>query len=305
MYRVDGHAQIDMADLLRRITPRTRLVYVTHYFGRPAEMRELIAFCRERNIKLLEDCALSLFSDATGQSGDAAIFSFRKSLPACAGGALVLRDAKGVANHVEQKAAVLTNARDMLSLVRNWSQGVFRFRSAFLSGSRCEDARKPRSSLPDLPASYYCPASAVVRGGSRITSGLLKRTDLQEVVLRRRENYAHLRIRLAGTPGLTFLWDEELLPDGMCPLALPLLVDDKWRWCAELNAAGVTVSPWWTGFHRGLDWSEFPEAVALKARLILLPIHQGLTARHLEYAAAIVRSLAAARSTRPNLDECS
>jgi RNA polymerase sigma factor (sigma-70 family) len=35
----------------------------------------------ERNIKLLEDCALSLFSGDTGRYGDAAIFSFRKSLP--------------------------------------------------------------------------------------------------------------------------------------------------------------------------------------------------------------------------------
>ena len=152
------------------------------------------------------------------------------------------------------------------------------------------------SSLPDLPVSYYCSPSAIVRRGSRITSGLLTRVDPEGVVRRRRENFAYLRCSLVGTTGLSFLWAEEVLPEGMCPLALPILVDDKSRWCNQLNAAGVIVSPWWTGFHRGLDWDEFPEAVALKAQLILLPIHQGLSIRHMAYAASIIRALAAGKN---------
>ena len=105
MYRVDRNARIDMTDLVARITSRTKLVYVTHYFGRPAEIEDLVALCRERNIKLLEDCALSLFSDTTGSLGDAAIFSFRKSLPACAGGALALHDAEDAASYVTRNAS--------------------------------------------------------------------------------------------------------------------------------------------------------------------------------------------------------
>jgi perosamine synthetase len=293
MYRVDSGARIDLADLLSRITPRTRLVHITHYFGRPAELDGLARFCRDRKIKLLEDCALSLFSRPTGRIGDAAIFSFRKSLPACAGGALVLRDASDVANAVTKKSTVVVTAKGMLSLIGKWSQAPLWFRLAFrcVSSSECL-AKEPLSSLPDLPASYYCPPNAVVHGVPRITLGLLKRTHAHEVVRRRRENYRYLRNCLVGIRTATFLWEEEMLPDGVCPLGLPMLVDDKWQWCKRLSAAGVRVTPWWVGCHRGLDWQEFPEALALKARLILLPVHQGLTTSHMEYTASVVRSLA-------------
>ena len=43
-----------------------------------------------------------------------------------------------------------------------------------------------------------------------------------------------------------------------------VLVDQRRWWCSALNAAGVAVSPWWEGYHRGLEWSDFPEARALK-----------------------------------------
>src|SRR5262249_14393583 len=101
MYRVDACARIDLEDLLCRINARTRVVHVTHYFGHPANIGELAGICRERNVKLLEDCALALLSNLTGLTGDAAIFSLQKSLPACDGGILTLRDTnasvKGIA----------------------------------------------------------------------------------------------------------------------------------------------------------------------------------------------------------------
>jgi hypothetical protein len=181
----------------------------------------------------------------------------------------------------------------LASLIKNWSLEVFPSFSAFLRANQSDGSvAKQLSSLPDLLDSYYCPPNAMVPSGSRVTSGLLRGIQPQDVVRRRRENYAHLRHSLIGTTGLSFLWAEELLPDGMCPLALPVLVDNKSRWCDQLNAAGVVVSPWWAGFHTGLDWSEFPEAVTLKAQLILLPVHQGLSTRHMAYAASVIRSLA-------------
>jgi perosamine synthetase len=284
MYRVDSGARIDVEDLLRRVTPRTKMVYVTHYFGRAADLDEVVKFCRERNIKVLEDCALSLFSGETGRSGDAAIFSFRKSLPAVVGGALVLRDVVSTKNYVTKYPSAATTARSALSLVRKWSQTSNEFHPV---------AHRKDGQPPDLPASYYCPSNTPVRRGSRFIPGLLRETDSQKIIRQRRQNYAQLRKCLTDTPGLRFLWQEEtFLPENMCPLGLPLLVRDKGSWCKRLNAAGIAVSPWWAGHHRGLDWGEFPEALLLKAQLILLPIHQGLTARHMEFVAATVRSLA-------------
>jgi perosamine synthetase len=291
MYRVDNHARIDVGDLLQRITTRTRLVYVTHYFGLPADLSDLIAYCRQRNIKLLEDCALSLFSKGIGHAGDAAIFSLRKSLPVCNGGIVSLRKVDDAHKLLAIGFSEAETARGLLSLVKKW---LLRF--TYLSrgpqlAHGLRDAAPP-AGVPPLPASYYWSANSTIAAPSRFSVGLLKRTDPSKVVQCRRDNYAQLRRSLDNLAGITFLWEEEVLPDGICPLGLPVLVDQRQWWCSALNAAGVPVSPWWEGYHRGLEWNEFPEARALKSKLLLLPIHQQLTTNDVRYIADVVRSLA-------------
>ena len=291
MYRVDANARIDVADIVRRITPRTKLIHIIHYFGQPAQLENLPTMCRAQNIKLLEDCALSLFSASTGHLGDAAIFSFRKSLPACGGGALVF-NSEEIPKFNLRKPDVIETARDASSLLRKWGQSILASGQAF-PPEICISYPIEQGvlALPDLPASYYCGSNATICHAPRIALGALKRSDVHDTVLRRRENYARLRQSLADIEPLTFLWKDEMLPEGMCPLGLPLLVENKMQWCAGLKAAGVAVTPWWLGCHRGLDWTEFPEAIALKSRLILLPVHQDLSPHRMEYTASVIRAL--------------
>ena len=37
-YRVDNRATIDQEDIMRRVTPATKLIYVTHFFGWPQDI---------------------------------------------------------------------------------------------------------------------------------------------------------------------------------------------------------------------------------------------------------------------------
>jgi perosamine synthetase len=291
LYRVDERARIDIEDLLGRITPRTRVVHVTHYFGRPAELGELVTLCRAQNIRLLEDCALSLFSDATGRAGDAVVYSLRKSLPVPDGGVLLLRGVDHRQFDPTARPALLPIARGALSLVKNWSKNWIPYRSVLHQNGHLDGKTAVKSLLPDMPSSYYWRANSIIRRASRFALGVLKRTDPRAMVRTRRENYSHLRECLTGSAGVGFLWEDTILGETVCPLGLPILVDDRLRWCRGLNAAGVPVSCWWEGYCRGLDWSEFPEARALKDHLILLPVHQGLTVAHMEYVAGVVRSL--------------
>jgi dTDP-4-amino-4,6-dideoxygalactose transaminase len=119
----------------------------------------------------------------------------------------------------------------------------------------------------------------------------LNRVNAVEVVSKRRANYALLRQSLSDLPGMRFLWEAESLADGICPLGVPVLVNNRRQWWRRLNAAGVVVSCWWEGYHRAIDWSEFPEARMLKDRLILLPVHQGLGRQHMQYIAETVRDI--------------
>jgi dTDP-4-amino-4,6-dideoxygalactose transaminase len=288
MYRVDNNAKIDVDDLLNRMTSNTRVVVVTHYFGRPSELGQLAEFCSERQIMLLEDCALSLFSKGIGHLGDAAIFSPRKSIAACDGGVLALRDAPG--ELLLKHPAPLETTRSALSQIKKWmQQWLPALRRSVSDNDTSGVCSNP--SLPDLPESYYWNDDSVVRKGSRLGLGALNRVNAVEVVSKRRANYALLTQSLSDLPGMRFLWEAESLADGICPLGVPVLVNNRRQWWRRLNAAGVVVSCWWEGYHRAIDWSEFPEARMLKDRLILLPVHQGLGRQHMQYIAETVRDI--------------
>ena len=297
MYRVDRKAEIDIDDIRRRMSERTKAVFVTHYFGRPVDLRALGPFCRQSGAKLLEDCAHSVFGARVGGIGDAAVFSLRKTFPASDGGILALRPSGDGEADLRIQAPPSLEARGALSLGKRWLQRRFWIgvgasaKDADALGATKESGKSADAALPDIPRSYYYVPGAPIVGASRLARGLLTRIDKTEIIERRRINYDILAKSMRGVRGFSPLWDGKPLEPDVCPLGLPGLVGDKRRWLHRLNRAGVSVSPWWTGFHRGLNWDEFPEARMLKQSLILLPVHQDLTVADIEYIAAIARSI--------------
>jgi dTDP-4-amino-4,6-dideoxygalactose transaminase len=75
-----GTYTMSVADLERKITPKTKAIIVQHTFGIPAPIKQIMAIARAKNIIVIEDCAHALGSQIDGQMlgtfGDAAIFSF-------------------------------------------------------------------------------------------------------------------------------------------------------------------------------------------------------------------------------------
>jgi len=98
-----GTPWLDLADLARRITPRTRAVIVVHPAGYPAPIRALRSLTESAGIALVEDAAGALGACAAGQSvgtwGDFAAFSLgpTKPLSTGEGGLLVCRQPEGYA----------------------------------------------------------------------------------------------------------------------------------------------------------------------------------------------------------------
>jgi dTDP-4-amino-4,6-dideoxygalactose transaminase len=91
---------IDVADVERRITSRTKAVCAVHYGGYAAPIEELVELCAERGIVLIEDAAHSPSATAPGSSrklggwGLAGAFSFfsNKVLSCGEGGLLATND---------------------------------------------------------------------------------------------------------------------------------------------------------------------------------------------------------------------
>jgi len=71
---------IDPAQVLQKITPRTRAIVPVHFAGRPCEMDALMAIAGHHGIKVIEDCAHAIETEYHGHSagtiGDFGCFSF-------------------------------------------------------------------------------------------------------------------------------------------------------------------------------------------------------------------------------------
>jgi hypothetical protein len=85
---------VDVDDLKKRISTRTKLIHVVQHFGIPQVWDKLQDIINEMGIPILEDNAYSLFSvykeQPFGSMGDLAVFSLRKELPLSDGGMLCI-----------------------------------------------------------------------------------------------------------------------------------------------------------------------------------------------------------------------
>lgn len=301
-YRVDNRALIDLEDIIRRVTPSTRMIHVTHFFGWPQEISELGQWCEKRGLYLLEDCALSLFSKGTnntiGRIGDAAIYSFVKSLPVPDGGALVLKD-KDIWNETKifRPPRLRNIFLNSLPLLKKWFMHKnkfwqhYEFTRKLLTKSWLKKSTDQNCEIHrEMPKSNYFDGQKIDWSISRLSKGILNTTNPDNIVETRRRNYQYLYNALLNIPTIHSLFND--LPNNVCPLSFPALVKDRNRWCKALNANGILAYEWWAGYHKGFDWGEFSESRTLKNNLLTLPIHQSLDIYHMKHIANCVKFIA-------------
>ncbi|MDR3319649.1 MAG: DegT/DnrJ/EryC1/StrS family aminotransferase [Desulfovibrio sp.] len=97
---VDPRTRVVTAEIVEKaLTPRAKAVVVVHLYGYVADMPEITALCRERDIILIEDAAQAIGSEVDGRKagsfGDMGIFSFHshKNLTTLGeGGMLYVKD---------------------------------------------------------------------------------------------------------------------------------------------------------------------------------------------------------------------
>lgn len=297
LYRVDKRGWLDLADLRKRISQKTKAIYITHYFGFPQPVFEIKKLCDEKHIYLIEDCALSLFScdgkTKLGSVGDISVFNFPKSLPVPDGGALVINNPDLIVdNWVMGTPPVSRVLREMLPLIKRY---VLRISSGsnFLYPPLWSLLKKTRSitnhdenydtTFSDMPSSYYYDEKLSNRKISKITEHMLRTFDVSEIVSKRRANFCKYLELLSGVKGVEPLYKELLI--GVCPLYFPIIVNKRKQVCQKLNALSICAIAWWSGYHSSLPWTEYPDARFLKENLLILPVHHQLQEGHIEFIA--------------------
>lgn len=279
-FPVHDRMQVDYQDILARIGPSTRAVYLIHYLGFPAPVREIAEVCRDRNLLLIEDCALGLLSRLDsrdlGTFGDAAVFCLYKTLPVPNGGALVVAQGPGprFRKLTPPVRAPLATTAAFLSMYFQFHGN--RVAQAFLGTARMvvrELSRRVGGERVEVGSQAFDLKYADL-AMSAIVRVLLRGQQFSQIVERRRRNFGVLLERLRNFTQPVF----DALPEGVCPLFYPLQVRDRQPVMEQLLARGIETVNFWSIGHRLLPDGVFPETDRLRRSILELPCHQDLSA---------------------------
>ena len=287
----DSRGFLSLEAIRHAITPKTRLIYIIHQFGWPQPLEQINAWRKQQGLLLAEDCALSLFSDLPdgspiGMLGDASVFSFPKSLPVPDGGAISWTTDWAGPGRLSLPPFSRTS-RQLLSLVKAWLRRLQKAPQGMARGAAKIYGDAP-AEVVDIPEDYYFQPWRAGRACAGITARLLRGTEPLQIKQRRRENY-HILSQQLLQDGAAPLFPE--LPDGVCPLCCPVIVEGRDRAVSALSERGIYSTPWWAGGHRSVEWGSYPQANSLKTSILPLPVHHQLTEADMEYIARIVVSL--------------
>jgi len=292
-YSVGRDFQPDLAELDRLSREGASVLYVIHYLGWPQPLDDMVRLCRDRGMRLVEDCALSFLSRwgdrPLGSIGSHSIFCLYKTLPIPDGGLLVengealsglanleLRQVDGTSTAGRALNLVLEGIRGRSDLVGRGLVGL-----KGLGGSLLSRAGVRRVPVGNIGFRL----DHVDYAMTPLSRSILGRLDYAEIVRRRRANFAALKERLAG-----WTWLPDLtLTEGVCPLFFPIWVRDKTEAAAVLRSAGIAAVEFWNYGEPDATAEQFPDTAFMRRHVLELPIHQDVTQREIDHMVEALR----------------
>lgn len=292
-YPIRRNLEPDLAALSCLAAQGAKVIYVIHYLGWPQPIKEIQAICRRYGCGLVEDCALSLFSETDGKSlgvfGDYSVFCLYKTLPVPNGGVLV-QNATALPALVRLKlercprlSALGRSAELALETVRSrWE----RFGKTLFDIKRGVGRRMRAANVRQVPVGDIgWDIGNVNIAMSGLSDTIVRGSDYEQIRQRRRENFLRLHQRLSGR--VTLLRED--LDPGVCPLFFPILVRDKHAAAEALRQRGIEAVEFWNDPQ--LDRNIGVDARYLRSHVLELPIHQGVSEKQVDYIAEQVRQL--------------
>ena len=99
---------IDPKDVARKVTPRTKAIYVVHYGGQMCDMDPIMEIARKHKLYVLEDCAHTPGAEYKGRKagsiGDVGVFSFHslKNMSTCGEGGMITTNRDDLVSPIEK-----------------------------------------------------------------------------------------------------------------------------------------------------------------------------------------------------------
>lgn len=262
-----------------------QVLVLVHYFGFPNSGREAREFCDRHEMALLEDSAHVLAPGLGMGMGDLQIFSPRKVLAIPAGGVLV--SPKRLALFLEDGSRVKWGKDTLLWVCRRLMQKVlvglgipWHRLWALADNDRLSSSPGAPPPPPDL---WTC---------DPYTLSLLRlaQGEIDTVGQKRRRNYHRIEMAIRGLGQARPFFPQ--LPPDCSPYVFPLWLEEGSEAVkTRLRGRGILASRWPTFPPEVIaKKSEHRTALRTWERLLLLPVHQGLSLQQMSLMTEQVRA---------------
>ncbi len=311
-YRINADTSVDFDDIASKITPATKVLMATNYFGFPQPLAAIRAFCDERGLLFLEDCAHAFLGEHQGQPlgsfGDYAIASSMKFFPIYEGGLLASKrhalahiplHSAGKGFEIKMMLNTLEDSFDYqrLGLVKALLALPMMLKNAIWGRIKAHRPPPAGTLAPGSSEGGFSLDPAWLDKRSAIFSRLILRlTSRQRMGELRRKHYLALHEALAGLPGCTPV--HPVLPDGVYPWVFPLRVANTQAVFRSLKQAGVPLLHFAEYLWPGVDAKVCANSVALSRGALQFICHQELTEAELAWMIGEIKKVLLAHGTR-------
>jgi dTDP-4-amino-4,6-dideoxygalactose transaminase len=254
-----------------------KMMMLINYFGFLQPYRkEIKKLCTDRGIVLMEDCAHSLLTEGSGETGDLSIYSIAKILPLPDGGGLKINKG-GISVGPHYYPKIYSNILSSLIIFKS----MLRIRADIFSRawytSRKKNNRRSGNSLTKIRR--YLPISSFSCKG-------LGRLSFLDIVERRRRDFEFWLDMTRRSSQFAPLYNH--IPVGVCPLGFPVKVENRDFVKARFQKEAIYLKTHWQ-LPRTVG-REFVDSRRLSAKMLTLPVYPDLDRRGRETIQKLVLS---------------
>jgi dTDP-4-amino-4,6-dideoxygalactose transaminase len=289
-YKLTDMLEPDPNHLQSLLTPEVRVLYLVHYLGFPQDAPRWSQWCEDRGLLLFEDAAQAFLTEIdnrpVGSFGDVGIFCFYKTYGIPDGGGVISMVPPALPESEVKQGGWRVFKRHFNWIAERWAFiGTLHLMCKPLVKLLKKKNHDPYKEF-DLGDPYTPPSTMTMR--------LLPRLVDKTTAGRRRENYKFLLRHLGHLVPRPF----SLLPEGACPFAFPIEIDDAPEVLARLRRLGVEGILFWRNAHPSLPVMDFPVSRAYRSRVFAVPVHQELTQSELQQIVEAVLKVTGREITR-------
>jgi len=281
--KADLHIDLDgLAKQAEQCSQPATVLLVTHYFGFPQPMQDLLAWCKDKRITLIEDCSHCLFlpsvSGDLGQLGSYCVSSPYKFFPVEDGGILWTNGRARPTSAQTRQTRQTGIADELRGVVHALKRGLSAHQTPSPAPARhaadTSDANLPAQNTDRLedssgPSHQYT-TSVEHHNALAISRWGMRHTKVRRLIAQRRSNYLEWVRCVAVLSHCRAL--HPVLPTACVPYMFPLLIDKPQAHFMALKRLGMPVWRW-----DDIAVSTCGVAARYRTQLLHLPCHQELT----------------------------